>query len=122
VSTLDDLTDSFTEAARDIVATSYGEGEDGWVAGIVRRASQVVSVRPVGEIEGDSAAALVARAESHLAEGDLAAAVAEIKALQGAAAEAAAPWLTKAEARLRVEAAMAQLTQLAIGRLAPKEG
>ena len=47
---------------------------------------RLVTVRPVGaDVEGDDAAARVARAEARLAEGDLAAAVAEVEALEGAA-------------------------------------
>ena len=47
---------------------------------------RLVTVRPVGaDAEGDDPPARVARAEAALAAGDLAAAVAEIEALDGAA-------------------------------------
>jgi uroporphyrinogen-III synthase len=121
VPTLDDLTASFPEMAGDVVAASYGEGEEGWVAGIVRRASKVVSVRRVGDVEGDSASAIVARSESKLAGGDLSGAVTELESLQGEPAAAAAGWLAQAKTRLDTEAAMADLIQQAIGRLAPTE-
>ena len=121
VPTLDDLTASFPEMAGDVVAASYGEGEEGWVAGIVRRASKVVSVRQVGDVEGDSASAIVARSESKLADGDLSGAVTELESLQGEPAAAAAGWLAQAKTRLDAEAAMADLIQQAIGRLAPTE-
>jgi hypothetical protein len=48
----------------------------------------------------------VARAEAALDRGDLAAAVAELEALDGAAADTAAPWLAKARPRLAAEAAL----------------
>jgi hypothetical protein len=82
--------------------------------------SELVSVRPVGEdVEGDDAAARVARAEAVLAKGDLAGAVAELEGLTGQAAEAAAPWLADARARLDAEAALAALQSIAVARLAP---
>jgi hypothetical protein len=51
----------------------------------------------------------VARAEAALEQGNLAAAVAELEGLEGAAADAAAPWLAEARARLAAQAALAAL-------------
>jgi hypothetical protein len=67
-------------------------------------------VRPVGaDVEGEDPAARVARAEAHLATGDLAAAVAELEALEGPAADAAADWLAKAKSRLAATATLDRL-------------
>jgi hypothetical protein len=69
-----------------------------------------VTVRPVGaDVSGEGAPARVARAEAALAHGDLAAAVAEIEPLEGAADAAAAPWLAEAHQRMAAQAAVAAL-------------
>ena len=51
-------------------------------------------------VAGDSPSAVAARAEVKLSAGDLAGALAELDALQGAPAEAAADWRARARARL----------------------
>jgi hypothetical protein len=92
-----------------------GEGMLDKAAGNLLR---LVSVRPVGaEVEGDSAAARVARAEAHMAEADLAAAVAEIEQVEGPAATTAAPWLADAKRRIDAEVAVASLRQHATALL-----
>ena len=73
---------------------------------ILAEAGNLITVRPVGEVEGEDAPARVARAERRLDRGDLAGAVAEVAALQGGAAEVLAPWKAEAEARLAAEAAV----------------
>lgn len=102
--------------ASDIVqSASAGDGvlERAW-----GNVSSLVSVRPVGaEVEGEGAEARVARAEARLEQGDLAAAVEELEGLEGAAAEAAAPWLEQARARLAAEQAVVQLQDHATGLL-----
>jgi hypothetical protein len=80
---------------------------------------RLVTIRPVGaDAEGDHAAARVARAEARLADGDLAGAVAELEGLEGAPAEAAAPWLEQARTRLAAENALQGLRAHATGLLA----
>jgi hypothetical protein len=80
---------------------------------------RLVSVRPVGgDVEGDDPPARVARAEADLAEGDLAAAVAEVEALEGPAAAAAAEWLAQARARLDATTALDRLQSRATELLA----
>jgi hypothetical protein len=74
----------------------------------------LVTVRPVGaDVEGDSAAARVARAEAALDRGDVGAAVAELEALDGPAAAAAAPWLAEVRPRLAAETALHRLQERA---------
>ncbi len=72
----------------------------GWldraVGGIVER----LKVRRVGsDVEGDDPAAVAARAEAALADGDLDRAIAEVEKLDGDAAARFAPWLAKAKAK-----------------------
>jgi uroporphyrinogen-III synthase len=112
----------FSEVARAVVAGSVGGESPGLVAGMLRRLSDVVTVRPVGEVEGEDAGALVARAEHRLEAGDLAGALVELDGLGGAAAEAAADWRAGAEARLAVEAALAALRAQAVAGLLLRAG
>jgi uroporphyrinogen-III synthase len=109
---LDSLQAEFPALARRVIAQSHGgEGED-LLSNVLRRLSSLVSVRPVGPVEGDSVEAIVARAESHLNGGDLRAALETLDALSGPAAEAAAEWRARAEARLKAQDALAKLGAL----------
>jgi hypothetical protein len=74
-------------------------------------------VRPVGEVEGDSARARIARAEARMQDGNLAGAIEALQGLQGDAAEAAQPWVADAQARLAAEEALADLTRRTLARL-----
>ncbi|PWR24712.1 mitofilin family membrane protein [Zavarzinia aquatilis] len=73
---------------------------------LLAEAGNLVTVRPIGEIEGDSVEARLARAEARLGRGDLAGALTEIAPLQGGAANALAGWKADAEARLAAETAV----------------
>lgn len=78
----------------------------------------LVSVRRVGNIPGHDTEARVARAEFALKNGDLAAAVAEVRSLDAPARAAAASWLKDAEARLAVNADARALTSRIVTGLA----
>ena len=107
VASLAELQRDFPATARDIVAAGYGDSGDGVLGDVLSRVSQVVTVRPVGErAEGDSPGAIVSRAEDHLDQGDLAAAVEELKGLPEGAGAAAAPWQERAEQRIAADAAI----------------
>lgn len=100
---------SFDDAALGILqAVSAGAG-----GGLLDRAwgrlAALVTIRKIGPLAGDGPEARVARAEAALKDGDLMAAIAELEGLSGSAAEAAAPWLRDARARLAVERAMTRL-------------
>jgi hypothetical protein len=110
VPSLPELRSSFDRSANDIVHAERAPDGDGLLDQAAGNLMRLVTVRPVGaDVEGDGAAARVARAEAALAKGDLAAAVAELDGLGGAAAEAAAPWLAEARARLAAQEALAAL-------------
>ena len=110
VPSLPELRNSFDRIANDVVHAAQAPDGDGLLDQAAGNLMRLVTVRPVGaDAEGDSAAARVARSEAALAEGDLARAVAELEGLEGAAAEAAAPWLAEARARLAAQAALAAL-------------
>jgi predicted nucleic acid-binding Zn-ribbon protein len=105
-------------AAADAAGEALGV-ESSWLQQTLYRLSELVTVRPVGEVEGDSALAHLARAETRLSAGDLAAAVVEVKGLTGQAATAAESWLTRAEARLAIDETASRLASLSAEALAP---
>ncbi len=119
----------FPDVARAIVQAAQQEGVGattegaGWWDRLMGRIGELVTVRPVGEdVEGDSPAARVARAEARIAAGDLAGAVNELDQLTGAAAAAATTWLEAARARLAVKPAFRALDALALDRLGTGAG
>jgi hypothetical protein len=114
VPTLAALRSSFDAVANRIVHAAQAPEGDSLLGQAAGNLMSLVTVRPVGaDVKGDSAVARVARAEAALEDGDLAAAVAELEALDGSAAEAAAPWLTEARPRLTAEAALRTLQERA---------
>ncbi|MBL8662584.1 MAG: uroporphyrinogen-III synthase [Candidatus Odyssella sp.] len=81
------------------------------------RVSSLVTVRRVGEVEGEGAAAALSRAEAALARGDLGEAAKQLNALAGPARAAAEGWLADARARLVTDAALAEIERAALGLL-----
>lgn len=113
---------AFPAMARAVVAADQaGAGED-WLAGVRRRLSSLVTVRPLGAVAGEEAPAVVARAEALLGEDDLAGAVAELGRLSGPPAAAAADWLARARARAAAQAALVRLNAAVSARLATADG
>ncbi len=104
-------------AARAALIAARGGAGSGWWAGVVRRLSDLVILRPVGPAKGTGAGAVLARAETWLRAGDLAAALDDLAALQGPAAEAMAPWRAGAEARVAARRALVGLGGLMAARL-----
>lgn len=124
VPTLSQLQASFPASAIAQAASADAAGqalgvESSWLQKTLDRLSELVTVRPVGEVEGDTPLAHLARAEARLGKGDLAAAVDETKALGGQAATAAKDWLALAEARLAIDGVGAELGRLSAEALAP---
>jgi len=113
---------SYPEAARRVAAIELGKEGEGWSAGVLRRLSEAVNLRPVGMVEGDTPTAITARAEVKLNEGDLAGALAELDKLDGAAAEAMANWRSEAEARLAGNRAVDALGALVSERFSSMAG
>jgi len=99
----------FSALADRLVRAAVVPPEGNWLRRTLARLGSLVTVRRVGEVAGDAADAVVARAEARLEAGDLAAAVAELETLQGAPATLAKPWLEDARARLAVDRAVAAL-------------
>jgi len=122
VPSLAQLRQSFEPVAREIVQRARAPEGDSLIDQAAGNLLRLVTVRPVGaDVEGEDPAARVARAEAHLAAGDLAAAVAELEALEGPPAEAAADWLAKAKSRLAASAALDRLHSRTIELLTPTD-
>ncbi|EME70193.1 hypothetical protein H261_09672 [Paramagnetospirillum caucaseum] len=90
------------------------EGEGWWRRTADRLLSLVTIRREDGAAMGHNTAAIVGRAQAALSGGNLAAALAELNALDGGPAEAAAPWVTEAKARQAADKALSQLTAQAL--------
>jgi hypothetical protein len=106
--TLASLRLAFPAAAREALGASRPptEGKP-FMTRLWAQAQDLVTVRQGDHVlVGDPAAALLERAHAALDAGDLAAAVAGIGSLQGAAAQAMAGWLAQAQALLAARTAL----------------
>lgn len=110
----------FGDAAKAVVLSTDGEAPRDWLERALAEAKSLVTVRRVGDIEGDEPDAVVARAELVLKQGDVGAAEAALAALEGAPAAAMAPWRARARAHVSVGRALAAIDALALARLAEK--
>lgn len=108
VPTLAALQDEFPTAARAALGAARKETGD---TGVVNFFRDQLGVRSLTPQEGDSADAVLSRAEAALKDGDLATALTEISALPEGAAAAMAEWQAKAALRGDAMAALSALRQ-----------
>jgi hypothetical protein len=90
-------------AARAASASRAPADGAGFFARVAYALSRVVTVRQVGEVKGDGADAVLARAERLVEDGELDAALRTLDALSPAAREAMAPWRLRAERRAEID-------------------
>ncbi|MCM0018882.1 MAG: uroporphyrinogen-III synthase [Tagaea sp.] len=111
VETRASLARRFAPIANAVVAAGRIEeaADRPWLAEALERAQRYFSIRRVGEVEGDSPSARVARAEARLAVDDLAGALAALDPPGPAWLAPAQNWMEAARARLALEAALARL-------------
>jgi hypothetical protein len=88
--------------------------ESGYFARLWANASRLIEIRPVGEVAGTSAGAVVARIETRLAKNDLAAALDEAAQLPAGAKAQAADWVSAASRRREADAAVKNLLNAAL--------
>lgn len=117
VPTIAVLADRFPDIAAAAVRAERAGESQSVVGETLNRIAGLVSLRRTGQVEGETVEARTARAEEALERHDLAAAVSEMAALQGPAAEAVAPWMDDARARLAVNDALARLRSHAVANL-----
>jgi hypothetical protein len=121
VPTFQDLARTFPDTARAALDAEIAAGDTGFLARMWNSMRHLVSLRRVGDVEGNDSASILARAETALGSGDLATAVAEVNGLTGAAAQSVTPWLSGAEARLELDDVIAAMSAriIAVLSLAP---
>lgn len=109
VPTVEALRQRFPDVAAGAVRAARVGESDSVVGQTLNRIAGLVSLRRIGQVEGEDAEARIARAEMAVARGDLAAALAELEELPADAAAALADWQADAEARLLADRALARL-------------
>jgi hypothetical protein len=106
------LVASFPEAARaGLQSEAHANAGRNPIARLWANVRGLVSVRRVGNAEGNTNADRLARAQADLDRLDVSAAVAEVGAVSGAAAQGVAPWLTRAQAHLTAKRAVADMNR-----------
>jgi hypothetical protein len=88
---------------------------------LVANATRLVEIRPIGEPEGPSVGAIVARAENKLGRGDLAGALAEVDRLPEAGKAAASGWIVAAKLRVDAERIVRQVTEATLSGVERKQ-
>lgn len=96
--------------AEDLADDSYGERLMGKLRGLV-------SLRRVGDMQGDTTEAKLARAEQALHAGDVAKAVELVKSLPPQTGQATSAWLARADAYLAAKRSLDQLAVYAVNLL-----
>jgi len=117
IPTLRRLRESFPAYANKALEAAGASGSDSIIGQIVESARSVVNVRPVGEIEGDTPGAIVARMENRLKAGDLPGVVAQSDQLSGAAAVQLLPWLEQVKRRISADEEMDALQSAILAEL-----
>lgn len=104
VPTRADLVRRFPTAANSMMdAIQQPAADEGIAARLMSSAMRVVKVRPVGDVEGDTPEARVARMEERIKNGDLKAAAAEFDGLPDVAKQAATAYKQALDARIEVD-------------------
>ena len=111
------LSDQFPSVARAVMKADKKEG-DGFLQRTWQRVGSLITIRRVGEVDGEETDAILARAERRLIAGELAATIELMESLRRPASVAAQPWLDRAKTRLRAEHALADLQNQVITGLA----
>lgn len=110
----------FQPVLKSVLAADRPQTTSGMVGKLIGSAKSLIKVRRIGEIEGDSREAIIARLEARVKIGDLAAALVSVKKLQGASAQAAHAWAQAVEQRLRTVEQVKNLRNDIIANLGSK--
>ena len=102
---------SFEEAARNALAGAKRDSAEGGFGQFMANLSGLFTIRPVGDVEGDTVGAIIARAEQRLEGGDMGAATRELSQLEGSAETAFADWVAAAEAKATADRGLRALEQ-----------
>jgi hypothetical protein len=114
VPTLTDLQRSFPAVARDALSAALrAQTPTGWGDRITAFLRTQTGARSLSPREGTDPDAVLSRAEGLLADGDIAATLAELGTLPDAAKDVLAPWVAEAESRQKAIAAVSALSAAA---------
>ncbi|HEY5339107.1 MAG TPA: hypothetical protein VIJ85_12940 [Rhizomicrobium sp.] len=111
------LSAQLSRQADHIIAADREAQAKNWFQKMWLHVEGLVSIRPVGDVKGDSTPARIARAEVAMRGGDLQAAVTQLNGLDLAARAAAKPWVDAANARLGLESALRDLSDRVVAML-----
>ncbi len=115
------LTQEFSDLVDPLLTAERRAGRETFFQRIVGSALSIVTVRRVGDVEGDTVEAIVARVETRLAQEDLPGALAEAKLLTGPAAEVAAPWIEAVQQRQSTDLLVRELSARVLAHVAAGE-
>jgi len=123
VPTLNQLRREFLTVADNISKISVMSNPDGWIPAAIDRISSLITIRRVGTNSEKNSRYLspTYQAEKFLASEDLNSAITVVERLSGKAAKIAAPWLSRAQARAKVNKVLkkSQIILLSISGMQP---
>jgi hypothetical protein len=102
-------------ALRRVAGLAAGEG--GILQRLQSNAEKLVRIRPVNDVAGDDAAAIISRIETRAGRADIAGALAELAKLPPRVRAPAEAWIAKAKARMAAEGASRRFMAQAIAAL-----
>ncbi|CAJ1411684.1 unnamed protein product [Effrenium voratum] len=115
------LTQEFSDLVDPLLTAERRAGRETFYERIVGSALSIITVRRVGDVEGDNVEAIVARIETRLAQEDLSGALREAKLLTGPAADVAATWVGDVEARQSTDLLVRDLSARVLAHVAAGE-
>lgn len=123
IPTREQLTSQFTGLADSIIRAADQPAQDeGVVRRLISSAKGLITVRPVGDVEGYSTPAIVARIENDLKIGELQKAANEWNKLPAASKEVSSSFETALNARITADTLVAKTLQQAIGSMTGQAG
>ncbi len=114
VPTLEALRRRFEPMSVEVARNAFVPGGQAWWKSTLASIMSSVTVRRTDGVATDGTVGFLSQAAARIADNDLAGAVGALESLEGAAAGAAAAWMTDARAHLAVDAALASLTSAAL--------
>lgn len=123
VPTLAQLNERYPAVANRIVAATDGVGPDAGIGDrLMASARNLVKVRPVGEVEGDTPGAIAARMEVALKNGDLQRFIDQWETLPDPAKNASKEFASDVRARMRVDSLISDVLTGTMENARPAEG
>jgi len=112
------LRPQYAAAARNALDVARTTGAQDFFSRLWSNIEGLISVRRIGEVQGNDLDARLARAGVRVNAGDLSGAIAEVAAVKGPAAAPLAPWLRDARNRVALDRTIAQLNARVVRALA----